>query len=216
MKFHRTQLGIKIGSLADEARRIRRKEIQICNKAERKRDAIVGASKGFTQGSDMPEDLAAELDKRTTLPLKQCEGDLQKTFRTIDRIGRKAIRRYLRKGLSREEVLALPGMVQTFKSYPIYESLRTHRKGPVRHEARHAQLALAFLRERPYERCEDKASSYPNWDKVAEIAKRFTIEDIRIVMQRFEQWAQEATSFIRGRELMTKSQFNKEPLKAFG
>lgn len=211
MKFKRVQLGIKIGSLADEARRIRSKETSLIDNAAYARDAIVATHKGLTPGSDMPPDLLAHVKARLERPLKGVPPLSSRAFRIIDRIGRKAVKRYLRKGMTREEILALPGMVQTFRHYPLYAELRSHRKGPVRHEARHAQLALGFLRQRPYERCEDKASNYPCWDKVAEIAKRFSLEDKRDVMQKFEQWSQEATAFIRNRENETLSQFPKEP-----
>lgn len=213
MKFQRTELGIKIGSLADEARRIRTKESQLNERARRRRDTIIGISKGFTPGSNMPDDLEAEFQSRCKRPLELAGSDMRAAYRIIDRIGRKAIRRYLRKGLTREQILALPGMMDSFRDVSLVQSLRRHRKGPVRHEARHAQLALAFLRGKPYERCEDKAESYPYWDKVMEIAQRFCAEDKRIVAQKFEQWSQEAASYIRGRELMTKAQFTRESMR---
>jgi len=39
---------------------------------------------------------------------------------------------------------------------PTFCALVEHRRGPLRREARHSQLALAFLRRRPYKRCEPK------------------------------------------------------------
>lgn len=216
MKFERIQLGIKIGSLGDEARRIKNREITLLNKASRLRATALFDKKGLDENeAEVRRELKAELDRRVLPQLKAPSVNPGCTFRVMDRVARKTIRKYLRDGLTKEEILALPGVQKGLKYTPIYESLRRHRKGPVRHEARHAQLALSFLRERAYSKTEDKPTTYPNWDKIVEIAKRFSMEDGRILMQRFEQWSQEATQFIRGRELMLKPKqaFTKEPLR---
>jgi hypothetical protein len=204
MKFNRIELGIKIGTLADEARRIRGREQTLVLKSARLRERAIGKAGGFIEGSDCPDDLSAELSKRLDRPVKQAGGDGEKIYRVIDRIGKKAVRRYLRKGLTKEQILAIPGVQASFRFLPLAANLRSHRKGKVRHESRHSQLALAFLQQRPYPKCEDKPNSYPNWDKIAEIAKRFSREDVRDLMQKFEQWAQEGQSFIRGREILSK------------
>lgn len=215
MKFKRIELGIKIGSLADEARRIRDKELTLLWKAKRESAVTLAKHKGIAQ-DEAPEDLRAELQKRVTPQVARAaqNGNSDQIMRILDKGARKVIRKYLRNGLSKEDILALPGIQKSLRHYPIYENLRFHRKCIVRHEARHAQLALGFLRDRPINRIEDKPNSFPNWDKVAEIASRFSLEDKRIVMQKFEQWSQEANIFIRGREIMNKSKyFPKEPLK---
>lgn len=75
-------------------------------------------------------------------------------------------------------------------------SLRDHRIGPVRREARNAQLAYAFLRGKPYlltERSlklnpEGKPINKVHWDEVEKIALRFTVDDERAVKQRFAEW----------------------------
>jgi hypothetical protein len=218
MKFERIQLGIKIGSLGDEARRIRRKEQSVLLQAHRERYKPIMKLKGL-DGSERPEALIKELERRIA-PAAQRVADTAENpleaLTTAGRIARKTIRKFLRQGLTKEEILALPGVQKSLRHMPVYESLRRHRKGIVRHEARHAQLALSFLRERPYSRTEDKPASYPNWDKVADIAKRFSGEDSRHLMQRFEQWSQEAQSFIRGREIIGRATFTREPARFTG
>lgn len=210
MKFKRIQLGIKIASLGDEARRIRSKEQTIKLRASRERIQALCKHNGIDQDSPS-EELKAELQRRVTPQVERVIGSLSgpdeslKIMRTIDKGARKVIRKFLRQGLSKEEILALPNVQRSFRHVPIYLSLRRHRKGIVRHESRHAQAALSFLRGRPFSRTEDKPASYPNWDKVADIAARFSMEDKRDLMQRFEQWSQEAGEFIRGRQLMTKA-----------
>lgn len=75
-------------------------------------------------------------------------------------------------------------------------SLRFHRIGPVRREARLAQLAYAFLRGKPYllvERSlktnkEGKVTNPPNWDAIEKLVLRFTPADPRDVKQRFAEW----------------------------
>jgi len=214
MKFKRIELGVKIGSLGDEARRIRAKELSLLHAADKRRAIALFEKKGFVRGMDQmaPPELEAELKRRIEPQLKRM--GLFPDGRMVDKTGRKVIRKYLRQGLSKEEILALPGIKASLKNIPIYETLRRTRKGVLRHASRHAQLALAFLREREYRHTEDMAHSYPNWDKVAEIAKIYSQEDSRILMQRFEQWQQEATQFIRGREIMAKAKFSREPLFA--
>lgn len=162
-----------------------------------------------------PEDLKAELQRRVTPQVARvAQNNPEQITRVLDKGARKVIKRYLRNGLSKEDILAIPSIQKSFRHYPIYDSLRFHRKGIVRHESRHAQAALGFLRDRPFNRIEDRPNSFPNWDKVIEIASRFTTEDKRIIAQKFEQWSQEANSFIRGRQIMNKGKhFSQEPLR---
>ena len=209
MKFKREELSIKIGALADEAKRIRDKEQTMLYKAQLIELNALMKHKGIDKTLGPPEELANELARRLEGPYK----DSNYSGIVLDKLGKKVIRKYLRAGLSKEEILALPGMQYKPRYAVTFESLHWHRKHKVRHEARHSQLALAFLRQRPYEKAEDKPNSYPNWEKIVQIAKSFSNEDIRLLTQRFEQWYQESLSYIRGRELMSKAQFRTEPLK---
>jgi hypothetical protein len=213
MHFRRDDLQIKIGSLADEARRIRQKEETLKYRAFRRRtDAIVKA-KGIDDKAPMPDDLREEM-KRRSMPLvanKAPEAIAPK----IERVCRKAIRKWLRHGMTKEEILALPGVQASLRFEPRIVNLHMHRKGVVRHEARHSQLAYAFLRNRPYAKTEDKANSHPNWLKVSDIAKRFSNEDERHVMQRFAEWEDTGKEFIRGREVVSGWGNNSYPIEAY-
>lgn len=51
-----------------------------------------------------------------------------------------------------------------------------HRRGELRYEARHSQLAYGFLRGRQYAELEYLAAEEPNWKKIAKTVARF--EDI--------------------------------------
>lgn len=56
-------------------------------------------------------------------------------------------------------------------------ALQDHRRGVVRYEARHSQLAYAFIRGRPYSAVEAKCHEAPDWDKVRSIVTRFSDGD---------------------------------------
>lgn len=60
----------------------------------------------------------------------------------------------------------------------------------VRRESRCSHLAYGFLRNTPYKVMENKCWEQPDWKKVEEIAIRFSLEDKRIVAQRFSEWKQ--------------------------
>lgn len=77
----------------------------------------------------------------------------------------------------------------------IWPTLHYHRRHEVRSAARSALLAYGFLRNRPYFALEHKYHTEPDWEQVEKNIRRFTMEsDVRIVLQRYEQWRQ------RGRE----------------
>lgn len=88
------------------------------------------------------------------------------------RIARAASRRGVAKGLS-----------------PDWVSLQEHRRGVIRHEARHSHLAYGFLRGTPYAKIEAKCWTKPDWAKVEAMAKRFAKDmDERTLKQRFAEW----------------------------
>ena len=67
-----------------------------------------------------------------------------------------------------------------------------HRIKVVRPEARAAHLALGFLRGKSYVTMENKSYDWPNWTRIQEIITKYGDGDIRVLLQRFEQWKQEA------------------------
>jgi hypothetical protein len=71
---------------------------------------------------------------------------------------------------------------------PIYGSLRDHRRFVVRPEARHALLAYAFLRGRPYAAVERNPRELPDFARVWKIVTRFSPE----VLPKAEREAQVA------------------------
>lgn len=76
-------------------------------------------------------------------------------------------------------------------------SIVSHRRTVVRAEARYTSLARAFMRGRSYRRTENRVLppnllTAPEWDKVAAMVKRHGVGDIRMLMQRFDEWRQEA------------------------
>lgn len=79
--------------------------------------------------------------------------------------------------------------------------LAAHRKGVVRYEARHSQLAYGFLRGLPYEKLEHKDSAKVDWDKVKKMVDKYGAhwdsatepykefeKRKKEVMERFENW----------------------------
>jgi len=57
----------------------------------------------------------------------------------------------------------------------LYRDLRAHRRGIVRSVARHALLALAMIRGKPYARVEPGCASLPDWAEVRKVAERFGV-----------------------------------------
>jgi len=64
---------------------------------------------------------------------------------------------------------------QTAKRMPVAlrEEMTLHRRGVVRHAARHTHLALAFLRGRRYEQIERTCHDEPDWNAVAKMVVRY-------------------------------------------
>ncbi len=204
MKSRQIDLKIKIASLAYEAKIIRHTEQDLKHEAFKLRNKAIANHKQVKIGPlvDMPADVIEICTKRTKPQQERLarEGNLHKADNALYVTARKAIRKWLRDGLSKEEILAMPGVQKSLKYSAKVDNLYRHRKYVVRHEARHSQLAYAFLRGKSYKMTEDKAVSYPNWDKIQELAQRFSEDDKRVVAQRFEQWRQEAYDLLYTRE----------------
>lgn len=221
MKPRQIDLQIKISSLAYEARIIRAKEQDLKYEAFKLRNKAIATHKQVKIGPlvEMPQDLF-ELCQRRVKPQQERlarEGEMGgKADNALYSTARKAIRKWLRDGLSKEEILAMPGVQKSLQYTAKVDNLYRHRKYIVRHEARHSQLAYAFLRGKAYSKTEDKALSYPNWDKIQEIATRFSSDDKRVVAQKFEEWRQEAHAMLSTRERLRLkgSPFRIEPKNA--
>lgn len=76
------------------------------------------------------------------------------------------------------------------RSVRVREGLHNHRTHNVRSESRHTQLAWGFLRGTPYLDMEQSTWTYPDLSRVQKIVNKFAEDDIRLVAQRFEEWAQ--------------------------
>lgn len=204
MKPRQIDLQIKIASLAYEARLIRHKEQNLKHEAFKLRNKAIATHKQIKIGPmvEMPPDLLEICTKRAKPQQERLarQENWEKADTALYTTARKAIRKWLRSGLTKEEILAMPGVQKSLQYSAKVDNLYRHRKYIVRHEARHSQLAYAFLRGKTYKATEDKANSYPNWDKIQELAQRFSEEDKRIVAQKFEQWRQEAYDMLYTRE----------------
>lgn len=204
MKPRQIDLQIKIASLAYEARIIRAKEQDLKFEAFKLRNKAIASHKQVIIGPkvEMPPELFELCTKRCKPQQEKLarEGNWEKADTALYTTAKKAIRKWLRSGLTKEEILAMPGVQASLKYSAKVDNLYRHRKHVVRHESRHSQLAYAFLRGKAYKDTEDKANSYPNWDRIQELAQRFSEEDKRIVAQRFEEWKQSAYELLYTRE----------------
>ncbi len=60
------------------------------------------------------------------------------------------------------------------KDHPLRMSLRQHRIDVVRPECRHSNIAYGYMRGRAYKQIENKCYIQPNWERVAEIVRKFS------------------------------------------
>lgn len=206
-------LQIKIASLTAQSRIIRDKENDLKFKAYLLRSKSIATHKGLKVGPtvEMPDDLAELCVARVKQNCERLfkEKQYAKAETALITTTRKTIRKWLRAGLTKEQILAMPGVQKALQYSAKLDDLHKHRTQTVRPESRHSQLAYAFLRGKAYSRTEDKAKNLPNWDYVQRIAERFSGEDKRVIAQRFEQWRQEAALVLKGNELMRMKTANK-------
>lgn len=101
------------------------------------------------------------------------------------------MRAYLRvkiKSLAAEAVI-IKSEERRHRRVPLVrESLHLHRVRDVRREARAALLALAFLRDVPVARLEDRARTRPVWERVESLVRKYGDGDVRDRMQKFSEW----------------------------
>lgn len=60
------------------------------------------------------------------------------------------------------------------KDHPLRMGLRQHRIDVVRPECRHSNIAYGYMRGRAYKQIENKCYVQPNWERVAEIVRKFS------------------------------------------
>lgn len=218
MKTRLIDLQIKISSLAAEAQIIRKKEKSLTHHAYVGTYKAIASHKQIVTGAKVepPPELQAELERRFNPKLEEMvkAQEFHNIEPTMYRIAKKVIRKWLKAGLSKEEILALPGVQKALQYSAKVQDLHHHRTQIVRKESRHSQLAYAFLRGKEYHETEDTAFNLPNWEKVQEIAQRFSGEDKRITAQRFEQWRQGAHNLIWGRIALKANRQRKAKLAA--
>lgn len=80
-----------------------------------------------------------------------------------------------------------------WKASMVVNNLHKHNVQVVRKEQRASYLAYGFLRGMPYKRIEQRIKSEPDWDRVQNIASRFTngengYADPRVVAQKIAEW----------------------------
>lgn len=94
--------------------------------------------------------------------------------------------------------------------------LRNHHILVVRKEARHSQLAYAFLRGREYSEVEAKCGAPPDFKKISELVERFgeachyltsgSYTSLKMRQaeqaQRFAEWKERAISYLRSSQIM--------------
>lgn len=67
-------------------------------------------------------------------------------------------------------------------------SLHLHRVGIVRHEARHSQLAYAYLRRKPYHSLEKNPKELPDRKKLKDLVERFSSSYDRRELPELSDW----------------------------
>jgi len=73
-----------------------------------------------------------------------------------------------------EQKWNIPFTIDNLKTvHPLYFSLREHRINVVRRECRLSNIAYGYLRGRSYKQIENKCYEAPNWERVAEIIRKF-------------------------------------------
>lgn len=78
------------------------------------------------------------------------------------------------------------------KNFDLIGELHSHRKHEVRMEARDSLAAHAFLRGVPFKSIEPRATTYPRWKNVENMARRFAAD--KRVMDKWTEWRTEATA----------------------
>ena len=159
-------LKVKVISLSDEARTIRRLEQRELDKVYNNKD---------------PDVMVKYFEKRVNRyhNSSNFENDFDAPYR-FD-YSERELERWKRKA---KNALAKQN-ANTYNSK--YYNLHTHRKGIVAFEARHTHLAYGFLLGIPYHSMERDARFTPDWDKVFTMVKKYGDKDD---LSRWDSWLQ--------------------------
>lgn len=89
--------------------------------------------------------------------------------------------------------------IKTDRTVAFYNKIRDHRVFQVRLEARATNLARAFLKGLSYSQVEQFTYYIPEDidKKIQRMVTAYAVEDTRIVLQKFEQWWQDAQKYIK-------------------
>lgn len=80
--------------------------------------------------------------------------------------------------------------------------IAAHRRNDLRHESRLTHLARGFIKGLPYEAMEGlvRPNNHLNefaWDRIEKMVRKYgAYGDIRVYMQKFEEWEQSAKSYL--------------------
>lgn len=117
-----------------------------------------------------------------------------------------------------EEARIIRKETKRARKVSIKNGLALHRKGIVRHEARHTCLAYGFLRGLEYRQMEQKALVAPDWAKVRRMVERYgshtywteteswdenvqrnkdTQKELAENLVRFDKWVERAQTEVR-------------------
>lgn len=123
-----------------------------------------------------------------------------------------------------EEARIIRKETKNAKAHTIKNGLALHRRGIVRTEARHTQLAYGFLRGLEYRQMEQKAGERPDWDKVKRMVQKYgshfswteadgwnnygpSCDEYKRhkeeVLARFEKWLHQAEVYLNDQETPT-------------
>lgn len=171
-------LKIKIKSLASEARIIRHHESKALTNAR------VARVRRRLQEAGLENAAVERIAKRAAKVLGRrfVDFDAHVDKCSVEYLDTPALQKASRQGPH--------DLMETFMNQ--YDSLRGHRVGVVRSEARHSLLAYACLRGRPYISVEASGRVEPDWDRVATMAVRFGQGEPGFSATACEEWVKQA------------------------
>lgn len=80
--------------------------------------------------------------------------------------------------------------------HPIFWGLKQHRLEEVRKECRYANIAYGYLRGRSYHQIEHKCYEAPNWERVAELVRKYSTKVLyhspearKMLLEHLKAWA---------------------------
>lgn len=110
---------------------------------------------------------------KTYLKIKICS--LAAEAKIIKREERRWFKHISSKAISDPNKMGEPIRIKHFykKDHPLRMALRAHRIDDVRTECRSAHIAYGYLRGRCYKQIENKCYVAPNWERIAELIRKY-------------------------------------------